>query len=102
MLARVVEQLGAITYVTPNEIEGLFAADLAFLQEFYSVVNFGDQESYEALLKSAQQPLVVSAPKDTVSNWTGRSHPRRRLFSPNRPTTGVSRAWRPGGTPFSK
>jgi hypothetical protein len=53
VLARVVQRLGTIEYVTINEIEGLFAADLAFLQDFYSVVNFGDQEEYEALLSSA-------------------------------------------------
>ena len=38
------------TMVTPHEIEGLFAADLAFLQDFYGVINFGNQEEYEALL----------------------------------------------------
>ncbi|HST84193.1 MAG TPA: hypothetical protein VLL08_20830 [Kineosporiaceae bacterium] len=55
VLARVVQRLGAIEYVTLTEIEGLFAADLAFLQDFYSVVNFGDQAEYEALLSSAGQ-----------------------------------------------
>lgn len=53
VLARVVQRIGAIEYVTLHEIEGLFAADLAFLQDFYSVVNFGDQAEYEALLLSA-------------------------------------------------
>jgi hypothetical protein len=60
----VVQRLGTIEYVTVNEIEGLFAADLAFLQDFYSVVNFGDQEEYEALLCSTGLPrpdLVVAA-----------------------------------------
>jgi len=42
--------------VTPYEIEGLFAADLAFLQDFYGVINFGNQEEYEALL-AAQAEL---------------------------------------------
>jgi hypothetical protein len=28
----------------------LFAADLAFLQDFYGVINFGNQQEYEALL----------------------------------------------------
>ena len=65
VLARVVQRLGGIEYVTINEIEGLFAADLAFLQDFYSVVNFGDQAEYEALLRSAGQlrpELVVPGP----------------------------------------
>ena len=72
VLARVVQRLGAIEYVTVNEIEGLFAADLAFLQDFYSVVNFGDQAEYEELLRSAGQlrpDLVVpdAGPSEVVS-----------------------------------
>jgi hypothetical protein len=71
VLARVVQRLGAIEYVTLNEIEGLFAADLAFLQDFYSVVNFGDQAEYEALLRSAGQPrpdLVVPVPEQEAGS----------------------------------
>lgn len=56
VLARVVTRLGSLELVTPHEIEGLFAADLAFLQDFYGVINFGTQEEYEALLQ-AQQDL---------------------------------------------
>lgn len=44
VLSRVVERLGSITQVTPHEIEGLFAADLAYLQEMYGIVNFGSGE----------------------------------------------------------
>jgi hypothetical protein len=65
VLARVVQRLGGIEHVTLNEIESLFAADLAFLQDFYSVVNFGDQAEYEALLRSAgrlRPELVVPGP----------------------------------------
>ncbi|MBT0768217.1 hypothetical protein KIH74_04740 [Kineosporia sp. J2-2] len=90
VLARVVEKLGTITHVTPNEIEGLFAADLAFLQEFYSVVNFGDQESYEKLLSSAGRPrteLSVPTPvpagvhhlTDTVVELDGPSPPENAV-----------------------
>lgn len=50
ILARVVTKLGTVPMVTANEIEGLFAADLAFLQDFYGVINFGTQEEYEAFL----------------------------------------------------
>lgn len=50
VLARVVERLGTLELVTTREIEGLFAADLAFLQDFYGVINFGSQEEYEELL----------------------------------------------------
>ncbi|SDO43725.1 hypothetical protein SAMN04515671_0934 [Nakamurella panacisegetis] len=60
ILARVVRSLGDLDMVTPHEIEGLFAADLAFLQDFYGVINFGNQEEYEALLaaQASSAPLT--------------------------------------------
>ncbi|WP_420124555.1 hypothetical protein [Nakamurella sp.] len=62
ILARVVQSLGTLDMVTPHEIEGLFAADLAFLQDFYGVINFGSQEEYEELLAmQAQSPPLIGA-----------------------------------------
>jgi hypothetical protein len=49
VLARVITQLGTITSVTPNDIENLFAADLAFLQDLYGIINFGTAEELAAL-----------------------------------------------------
>ncbi len=55
--------------VTPHEIEGLFAVDLAFLQDFYGVINFGSQEEYDALVNAQQTtPLLgESAPAPSPS-----------------------------------
>jgi len=39
LLSRVVTRLGSIGQVTPATIEGLFASDLAFLQDLYRRVN---------------------------------------------------------------
>ena len=39
LLSRVITQLGSLDYINPKVIEGLFAADLAYLQEFYSRIN---------------------------------------------------------------
>jgi len=65
VLARVVEELGTLSQVTPHEIEGLFAADLAYLQDFYGVINFGTQEEFDEFV-AAQRSLGaatgVSAP----------------------------------------
>ena len=55
VLARVVETLGTMTLVTPYEIEGLFAADLAYLQDFYGVINFGTPEEIDALLQAQDE-----------------------------------------------
>lgn len=69
VLARVVERLGSLELVTPHEIENLFAADLAYLQDFYGVINFGTQEEFDAFLAEHAEagpaagvgPEVVSA-----------------------------------------
>jgi len=61
VLARVVERLGDIEFVTPPIIEELFAADLAYLQDFYGVINFGSQEEYEALIRSQRETTLVGA-----------------------------------------
>jgi hypothetical protein len=39
LLARVVTRLGELERVTPQVIEGLFAADMAYLQDFYRRIN---------------------------------------------------------------
>jgi hypothetical protein len=39
VLARVVTRLGDLERVTPNVIEGLFAADLTYLQDLYDELN---------------------------------------------------------------
>ncbi|QIK83065.1 hypothetical protein [Sanguibacter sp. HDW7] len=68
ILARVVERLGALEMVTSHEIENLFAADLAFLQDFYGVINFGSQAEYEALVAAqAEAPAPVTAPSGAVT-----------------------------------
>ena len=45
LLSRVVTRIGPIQPVTPNVIEGLFAADLAYLQALYNEVNRVDERS---------------------------------------------------------
>jgi hypothetical protein len=39
LLSRVITKLGSLSALGPNIIEGLFSADLAYLQEFYRKVN---------------------------------------------------------------
>ena len=67
VLARVITRLGSLELVTPHEIEGLFTADLAFLQDFYGVINFGSQEEYEALLADQQQTPPPPTPVDPAA-----------------------------------
>jgi len=39
LLSRVVTRLGEVSPITPKTIEGLFAADLAYLQDLYNRIN---------------------------------------------------------------
>jgi len=39
LLSRVIKELGELDNVNPKVIEGLFAGDMAFLQEFYQRIN---------------------------------------------------------------
>jgi hypothetical protein len=60
VLARVVTSLGSLNLVTPHEIEGLFAADLAYLQDFYGVINFGTEAEFQEFV--AAQQVETPAP----------------------------------------
>lgn len=61
VLARVVSELGSLPQVSAREIENLFAADLAFLQDFYGIINFGDARDLAALQASVL-PAEPAAP----------------------------------------
>ena len=39
VLAQVITQIEGVDFITPNLIEGLFTADLAFLQDMYQKIN---------------------------------------------------------------
>lgn len=70
VLARVVTELGTLDQVTPRTIEGLFAADLAYLQDFYGIVNFGDAEMLAAL-EQGEAPSEPPAPAATSAGTNG-------------------------------
>lgn len=75
VLARVVERLGTLELVTPHEIEGLFAADLAYLQDFYGVINFGTQAEFEEFVAAQErQGLPVGAATATSASSVDPSH----------------------------
>jgi hypothetical protein len=65
VIARVITALGTLRQVTPNEVEGFFAADLAFLQDLYGIVNFGDPAD-AAQLQASVLPAERAEPASTV------------------------------------
>ncbi|HJQ82464.1 MAG TPA: phage tail assembly protein [Candidatus Binatia bacterium] len=48
LLSRVVTRLGSLAQMTPKVIEGLYAADLAYLQELYNRINRNGSASVDA------------------------------------------------------
>jgi len=65
VLSRVVRSLGSLPMVTRHEIEGLFAADLAYLQDFYGVINFGSEDDIQSLLDAQDQGTRPSSGNGT-------------------------------------
>jgi hypothetical protein len=83
VLARVVEKLGTIELISTHEIEGLFAIDLAFLQDFYGVINFGNQEEYEQLLRAQSEgPPLLGQGRPTPVAQAQEPEPVRRSAPP--------------------
>jgi hypothetical protein len=60
VLSRVVTELGSVSQVTPKTIEGLFVADLAYLQDFYRAINFQDEAALEAVKEGPALEVVAS------------------------------------------
>ena len=69
MLSRVITELGTVDSMTPNVVEGLFAVDLAYLQEFYGIINFGNPADLVELEEAYRHPLPEPFPP--AQNGTG-------------------------------
>ena len=63
ILSRVVTTLGTLTHINPKVIEELFASDIAYLQDLYGVINFGDPETLKTVGDEAPfEPTVEEIP----------------------------------------
>src|ERR1700746_169559 len=60
LLSRVVTKLGSLSNLNPKVIEGLYAADLAYLQEFYNRINRDGKASIEALCPKCAHEFEVA------------------------------------------
>lgn len=59
LLSRVVTRLGGLAQVNPHTIEGLFSADLAYLQAFYQRVNGDGQNRLAVTCPHCERPFEV-------------------------------------------
>jgi hypothetical protein len=59
LLSRVVTRLGFLEIINPKVIEGLFASDLAYLQEFYNRVNGNGTRALQVVCPHCQRGFEV-------------------------------------------
>jgi hypothetical protein len=64
LLARVVTSLGTVDPINPSVIEGLFATDLAFLQDLYRRVNTEGHTQAAVTCPSCEHEFVVDVAGD--------------------------------------
>ncbi len=55
LLSRVITRLGSLEAINPKVIEGLFAADVAYLQEFYNRINRDGNAARKVVCPHCQQ-----------------------------------------------
>ena len=69
LLSRVITRLGSLTDITPGVVEGLFAPDLAFLQDLYRRVNTEGRTQAAVTCPSCRSEFTV----DVAGGATGGS-----------------------------
>ena len=59
LLSRVITRLGSLEYINPKVIEGLFASDLAYLQDFYNRINGSQSRRLAVTCPHCQQTFEM-------------------------------------------
>src|SRR5262245_21536301 len=59
LLSRVVTRLGSVAQINPKVVEGLYAADLAYLQEFYNRINRNGKAAVDASCPKCEAQFQV-------------------------------------------
>jgi len=59
LFSRVVTRLGSLDTINPKVIEGLFAADLAYLQDFYNRINSSGTHIIGVVCPQCNHPFEV-------------------------------------------
>lgn len=59
LLSRVITRLGDLQYINPKVIEGLFAGDFAFLQDFYQRINATGNSRFAVVCPHCQGEFEV-------------------------------------------
>jgi hypothetical protein len=59
LLSRVITKLGTVEYVNPNVIDGLYATDLAYLQDLYCRINQNGGNFLRAICPHCEHEIEV-------------------------------------------
>ena len=59
LLSRVVTRLGSVEAINPKVIEGLFASDLAYLQDLYNRINGNGVRSLQIICPHCEKDFAV-------------------------------------------
>ncbi|GIL20552.1 MAG: phage tail assembly protein [Candidatus Jettenia sp.] len=59
LLSRVITRLGSLSQINPKIIEGLFAADLSYLQDFYNRINRNGKASIQTICPKCTHEFEV-------------------------------------------
>lgn len=70
LLSRVLVKLGSLEHINPKTIEGLYAADLAFLQDMYQRVNESGQDRVQTQCPHCEGTFAVELPHSGGSGAT--------------------------------
>lgn len=61
LLSRVITRLGSLPQINPKVIEGLYSADLAYLQNFYNRVNENGKSALNVVCPHCQHGFEVES-----------------------------------------
>jgi hypothetical protein len=59
LLSRVITRLGSLSAINPKVIEGIYASDLAYLQDFYNRINGNGTAALNAVCPRCQESFDV-------------------------------------------
>lgn len=59
LLSRVVTRLGTLSQINPKIIEGLYSADLAYLQEFYNRINANGKATVQCVCPKCEHEFEM-------------------------------------------
>jgi hypothetical protein len=78
LLSRVIVRLGTVELITPKVIEGLFASDLAFLQDLYNRINVDGTRALKVVCPHCERSFEIEQEPVGESSATPSASSARR------------------------